>query len=376
MSSLLYQKYRPQTFKEIVGNFKTVKELSFRAKEKTIPQTILLSGSSGTGKTTLQRVISKSLTCENLSEDGDPCNQCKYCKDINTESFTIACYEYNGAEMSKQQVMDIQDKAEALSLSGTCKIFFIDEFQGLFVNTDKALDTLLKIIEKPYKNVYFILGTMDLGAIQNHSKGKAVLNRCVLYKLQDLSIQEIGVHLNYICKKESIKVDSQKANILMDIAEYSSGSLRTAISLLERCIFSNIWTREEMISDLGIVSNEVVADLLLKIFRKDYSIFNSSSFNKELILSIRSYLLNVYKTKKGIILSFNAVKIRDDFLQFDDKTIERSLEVFNQMKSLYYIDYITFESMILKLMEEIQPSVNVESSTVVQTKRRRLLENT
>ena len=376
MSSLLYQKYRPQMFKEVVGNFKAVKELSYRAKEKTIPQTILLSGSSGTGKTTLQRIISKALTCENLSPEGEPCNQCKYCNDINTESFTLACYEYNGAEMTKQQVMEIQDKAEAMSLSSACKIFFIDEFQGLFINTDKALDTLLKIIEKPYKHVYFILGTMDLGTIQNHSKGKAILNRCVLYKLQDLTIQEIGNQLNNICKKEGVKVDSQKANILLDIAEYSSGSLRTAISLLERCIFSNIWTKEEMISDLGIVSSDAVADMLLKIFKKDYTLFNSSSFNKEMIPSIRTYLLTLYKTKQNIPLSFNAVKIKEEFFQYDDKVIEKVLDVFNQMKAIYYIDYITFETMIIKLMVEIQSvSINTESASDPFSRRRKLVEN-
>jgi len=368
MSNLLYQKYRPKTFKEVAGNFKTIKELSFRAKEKTIPQTILLSGSSGTGKTTLQRIISKSLTCENLSSEGEPCNNCRFCNDINTETFAIACYEYNGAEMNKQQVMEIQDKAEAMSLSATCKIFFIDEFQGLFVNTDKALDTLLKIIEKPYKNVYFILGTMDLGSIQNHAKGKAILNRCVSYKLQDLTLEDIGKNLNNICKKEGIKVDINKANILMDIAEYSSGSLRTAISLLERCIFSGIWTKEELISELGIIPNDIISDIIKKIFIKDYSLLSSSNFNKDLIPNIRTYLLTLYKTKNNIALPFNAVKVREDLLSFDIKIVEKSLEVFNQMKSISYIDYITFEYMIIKLIDEI-PSTDIPKTT-----RRKLAE--
>jgi DNA polymerase-3 subunit gamma/tau len=198
MSKLLYQKYRATRFSEMVGNFKTVKELQFRAKERNLPQTILLSGNSGTGKTTLQRIISKALTCSNLSPEGEPCNECSYCKDINNEDFMLACYEYNGAEIGKQQVLEIQERAETVSLQSKCKIFFIDEFQGLFVNTDKALDTLLKIIEKPYKNTYFILGTMDLGAIQSHIKGKAIINRCSVYRMQDLELKEMGYALNDI----------------------------------------------------------------------------------------------------------------------------------------------------------------------------------
>jgi DNA polymerase III gamma/tau subunit len=182
--------------------------------------------------------------------------------------------------------------------------------------------------------------------------------------------------LNNICKKEGVKVDSQKANILLDIAEYSSGSLRTAISLLERCIFSNIWTKEEMISDLGIVSSDAVADMLLKIFKKDYTLFNSSSFNKEMIPSIRTYLLTLYKTKQNIPLSFNAVKIKEEFFQYDDKVIEKVLDVFNQMKAIYYIDYITFETMIIKLMVEIQSvSINTESASNPFSRRRKLVEN-
>ena len=372
MATLLYQKYRPNTFKEVVGNFKAVKELSFRAKEKSLPQTILLSGSSGTGKTTLQRILSKALTCNNLSSEGEPCNECNYCKDINTESFTLACYEYNGAEIGKQQVLEIQDKAEAMSLSSSVKIFFIDEFQGLFVNTDKALDTLLKIIEKPYKDVYFILGTMDFGAIQSHSKGKAVLNRCAVYKMQDLSLKEIGGQLNHICKQEGIKVDSDKASILLDIAEYSSGSLRTAISLLERCIFSNIWTKEELQSELGVVSSDSVAKIVDKILSGDITVLETSNFNKELIPFVRSYLLTLYKTKLSISLPFGAVNIKPSSMGFDINIVYKGLTLFNDMKAIPYMDYITFESILINFIKEILPPDN--SKNIVTTTRRKLVE--
>jgi DNA polymerase III gamma/tau subunit len=221
---------------------------------------------------------------------------------------------------------------------------------------------------------------MDLSAIQMHSKGKAVLNRCVLYKLQDLTEKEIGSHLNTICKQESIKVDSQKANILMDIAEYSKGSLRTAISLLERCIFSNLWTKEEMYSDLGIITTDTVGDILHKIIKADYSVFSLSNFNKDLIIPMRTYLLNAYKTKKNIPLAFNSGNIKKEIQDADIKYIEKTLDVFNQLKSMPYMDYISFESSILKLMNEISaswmPTQQNQKEDNPSSSRRRLLENT
>lgn len=354
MSTLLYQKYRAKTFSEMVGNFKTVTELKFRAKEKNIPQTILLSGNSGTGKTTLQRIVSKALTCSNLSPEGEPCNQCSDCEDINSEHFVLSCYEYNGAEIGKQQVLEIEERANTVSLHSSCKIFIIDEFQGLFVNTDKALDTLLKIIEKPYKDTYFILGTMDIASIQAHAKGKAVLNRCSVYRMQDLGIQDMGKALALICRKERISLDEVKSNIVLDIAEHSNGSLRTAISLLERCIYSNIWTKEELQSELGIIGSKTISELIDKLLAGDLTLMNNSSFNRDLIPQIRSYLLILYKELNSIPSSYIPVNISPKSRLFSKDIVFKALTLFNELKTVYNLDYITFESKIINFMQEIQ----------------------
>lgn len=354
MSTLLYQKYRAKTFSEMVGNFKTVTELKFRAKEKNIPQTILFAGNSGTGKTTLQRIVSKALTCSNLSPEGEPCNQCIDCEDINSENFVLSCYEYNGAEIGKQQVLEIEERANTVSLHSSCKIFIIDEFQGLFVNTDKALDTLLKIIEKPYNNTYFILGTMDISAIQSHAKGKAILNRCSVYRMQDLNLQETGKALFFIAKKEKVTIDTDKSNILLDIAEYSNGSLRTAISLLERCIYSNIWTKEELQSELGIISSKTVSEFVDKILSGDITVMNVSNFNKELIPQIRSYLLVLYKELCGVPSSYVAIPLSTTSKSFSKTIVFKTLLLFNELKAIYYLDYITFESKVLSLIDELR----------------------
>jgi len=287
----LFQKYRPLTFKDVVGHEIQLKELQKRARDKNFPQCIYITGYTGTGKTVLSRIIAKSLICKNLDKDGNPCNECKECIAINTEQELLNYFEENGSNCNIDRMREIEEisKKRIMFSDSSVKVFYIDELQEIASKSKEALKNLLKLLEKPNKNNYFILGSMEDSGIP-----EAVRNRCVTYKLKLLTKEDISNRLAYICEKEGVVLDTEeKANVVFTIAENSRGSLRTAISYLERCIYGNIWKEEEVIKELEIFSdaqtNNIITNLLVGKAQKDVE------FNEKIIDTITYKLVNLYK---------------------------------------------------------------------------------
>jgi len=263
MSLNLFQKYRPPTFKDVVGHETTIKELQQRAKDRNFPQCIYITGFTGTGKTVISRIIVKSLLCQNLDVEGNPCEACKICEAVDNEQKLLNYFEENGSNCNIDRMREIEEisQKKIMLSDSSVKVFYIDELQELAGKSSEALKNLLKLLEKPSKNNYFILGSMDDSKIP-----VAVKNRCVTYKLKLLTVEQIADRLAFICGNEGIVLDEEKSNVVLSIAQNSQGSLRTAISYLERCIYGNIWTEKEAIKELEIFSdlkiNEFITNLL------------------------------------------------------------------------------------------------------------------
>ena len=291
----LYNKYRPKNLSEVVGHSATIKDLQKRSKENSIPKVILLSGITGVGKTTLFRIISKNIACNDKDENGNSCNTCSICETIDNEKANNFYFEENGSNLNIEKVRELVDQSEVKSFSkAKVKIFVVDEVQEMR-KAQAALNNLLKPIEKEQKNVYFIFGTMSDKDVPN-----AVKNRCTTYKLKPHSFEDIAGQLYKICSLENVQIDNNdKADVLLTIAENSYGSLRQAISYLERVIYSELWTVNEVIKELDIVSNSELIKSLNYLFNGDSKAFDLE-FNKELVDKIRYTLGTAYKVKSGI----------------------------------------------------------------------------
>ena len=340
----LYQKYRPTIFSEVVGHEKVIKELQKRSKENSFPQVIYLTGESGVGKTTIARIIAKSIICENKDDEGNPCNECDFCKDILEEQFTLATREYNSSNLNIDAIREIASDAVRGSIFVNKKVFFIDELQELFSNK-KAQKNLLKILEEETPYCHFILGSMDDSKVD-----KAIRNRSVMYRLDEIDYKAIGKYLYEICQKEKIELNQDQATILLDVAENSYGSLRTAIAYLERVIGSDLWDRESLVKDLGIVTEEKLVEYTQLLLEGDSDIFKYY-ITKDIAEKIRSMIVTTYKQKLGYEGNFFQRAVSKNLKKYPIELLNIVLDQFNE---IYKYPYITKELMDYFLIQIIK----------------------
>ncbi len=374
MSENLFSKYRPHLINEVFGHEKIVKELKKRFKESSIPHAILLSGFTGTGKTTLIRIIAKSILCQNKDAEGNSCNKCEMCQTIDKEKLSNIYFELNASNIGIDDMREIDESAGKRVLGKyTTKIFVIDEMQELSSKNKAAEKNILKILEKPSDNVYFILGTMDASKVST-----AIKNRCVHYKLSSLSFQDITKYLEYICKSENIKIDTtDKAQTLITIAQNSSGSMRTSVSYLERVIYSDIWNANELLKELDIISDTNAIIIINHILNGDIRAFEYE-INEEVLKKIKYLLMLYYKKINGVTLNgWQQGQIREIVCK-DKNDLEILFEIINQLSTYPYVytDLIEYHFLqVVNKIKEKKVSIKETCESATQGKPRREKRN-
>lgn len=363
----LYNKYRPKSLSDIVGHEKSVSELKKRSKEDNFSHTMMFSGNSGLGKTTLQRIVAKNILCQNKDEEGNSCNTCDICKCIDEEKISNFYTEINASNLNIDEVRELAESAKKKNLSTVKrKVFVIDELQEM-KKSQSALRTLLKPIESEIPNVYFILGTMQESDIPTSIK-----NRCVHYKLKDLSFEEIAQNLYSICTKEGIAIDTkEKADTLIAVAQNSDGSMRTAISYLERCIYSNIWDSKAIIEELGIVSNEGLITIINHLLTGNVKLFEND-ITKDILDRIRWILNVLYKSKAGVELNAYQKSFLKGIINVDAVFVSKIISRLNELTMLPYInqEMIDFALINILMMHEKGKSSEPEKPVVRERVRK------
>lgn len=248
----LYRKYRPQTFKDLIGQENIVKALSNAINLNKISHAYLLCGPRGTGKTTTARIIAKSLNCAK-GPTLEPCGECPSCKDI-TNSTPIDVIEIDAASNRKvEDARNILEKIQFVPVNGRFKIYIIDEVHML---TTEAFNTLLKTLEEPPENVIFILATTE-----PHKVLDTIISRCQRFDFRRITTEDIVARLQYICEQENISITQ---DALYTIARSSAGGMRDSLALLDQ--ISVLDADKEISSDdvnemLGRLSFETLFDL-------------------------------------------------------------------------------------------------------------------
>ena len=218
----LYRKYRPQTFKDLIGQENIVKALSNAINLNKISHAYLLCGPRGTGKTTTARIIAKSLNCAK-GPTLEPCGECPSCKDI-INSTPIDVIEIDAASNRKvEDARNILEKIQFVPVNGHFKIYIIDEVHML---TTEAFNTLLKTLEEPPENVIFILATTE-----PHKVLDTIISRCQRFDFRRITTEDIVARLTYISQQENINITE---DALHTIARSSAGGMRDSLALLDQ----------------------------------------------------------------------------------------------------------------------------------------------
>jgi len=224
---MLYRKYRPQTFSDVVGQEHVVRTLKGALSSNRLSHAYLFSGPRGTGKTTIARIFAKSLNCANRQKNGEPDNSCQNCIAVN-EGRSLDLIEIDGASNGRiEEIRDLKDSATVAAPGGGYKVFLIDEVHMV---SQGAFNALLKILEEPPPHVLFVLATTDPQKIP-----VTVLSRVQRFDFKKLSSKEIMEKLRTIVTEEKVHVDEE---VLASIASSADGALRDAEVSLTKLLSS------------------------------------------------------------------------------------------------------------------------------------------
>ena len=258
---VLARKWRPQTFKEVVGQQSVVRTLQNAIDRDRIPHAIIFSGVRGVGKTTLARLVAKALNCQK-GPTKVPCNKCEHCTEI-TAGNAIDIHEIDGASnRGIQEIRELKENIRFFPTKSRYKIIIIDEVHML---TTEAFNALLKTLEEPPEHVFFMFATTEL-----HKIPITILSRCQRYELQKVSSKDLFAFFNRIAEQEGVAISDWALNI---IVREAGGSVRDGLSLLDQ-IFSfggDKISDEDVIQVLGLVDSQVVGSLAAAILDNDFA---------------------------------------------------------------------------------------------------------
>ena len=221
---VLARKYRPRSFDKLVGQTHVVQALKNALDQKRLHHAYLFTGTRGVGKTTLARILAKSLNCEK-GISSSPCGTCSACTEIDQGRY-IDLIEVDAASNTQVDNMrDLLDNAHYAPTQGQFKIYIIDEIHML---SKSAFNAMLKTLEEPPEHVKFILATTEPQKVP-----VTVLSRCLQFNLKQMPSASISEYLEKILKEESIQYE---INAMYLIAKAANGSMRDALSILDQGI--------------------------------------------------------------------------------------------------------------------------------------------
>lgn len=249
MSYLVFaRKYRPQKFEQVVGQKPVVKTLQNSLKRERVAHAILFSGVRGVGKTTLARLMAKSLNCQD-GPAAEPCNKCRSCTEISAGS-ALDLLEIDGASnRGIQEVRELKDKIKFMPTSSRYKIIIIDEVHML---TNEAFNALLKTLEEPPAHVYFMFATTEL-----HKIPVTILSRCQRFELRRVSSEELSHHFTKLAQNEEVEIKKKALSLIVREAD---GSVRDGLSLLDQVLSygESPIDENDVVEVLGLVRRELV----------------------------------------------------------------------------------------------------------------------
>lgn len=327
---VLARKYRPQSFKDVFAQEHVTEILQSAISSDRIAHAYLFTGPRGVGKTSMARILAKSLNCVH-GPTVSPCNQCSNCLEI-TAGTSNDVIEIDGA--SNTGVDDIRELQRELLYAPSAsmyKIYIIDEVHMLSKN---AFNALLKTLEEPPENVIFIFATTE-----PHKVLATIISRCQRYDFKRIPVQAIVSQLQLICREEKIEIDSESLYL---IARKADGGMRDALSLMDQSISycMNQISIDKVRQIFGMIPNQVYYELLLLVDAKDalgavqqvHNIFEQGT-------DLQEFLANMLEFIRVLILHKLSIPLRD--VNPDELPIFDELaKMFGQNKLMYILSLL------------------------------------
>lgn len=325
----LYRKWRPDEFQEVKGQEHIVTTLRNQIKHDRIGHAYLFCGTRGTGKTTIAKLMAKTVNCEN-PVDGSPCNKCASCKAIaagnSMNVIEIDAASNNGVDNIRQ----INGAVQYSPTQGKYLVYIIDEVHML---SKGAFNALLKTLEEPPEYVIFILATTEA-----HMIPATILSRCQRYDFRRISIETITDRLAELLERENV---SATRDALAYVAKAADGSMRDALSILDQCIAFNLGeelTYDRVLETIGAVDIEIYIKLMSAIVSGDtltaVNIIDDAVWQgkdlTQIVNEFTSFVRNV------LVLKMNPAMTVD----VTSENVPRLLALGNDLSQDYLINYI------------------------------------
>lgn len=355
---VLARKYRPQTFKDVIGQDHVTIPLQNALQTGKIAHAYLFTGTRGVGKTTCARILAKALNCQSSDKPVvEPCNKCISCVEI-TQGRALDVLEIDGASYtSVDNIREIRDTLTYVPARSRYKVYIIDEVHMLSV---AAFNALLKMLEEPPKHVIFVFATTE-----PHKIPKTVLSRCQRYDFKTIPIDQIVKALENIVKKEGIDVSE---DVIWLAARKGQGSLRDAISYLDQVIASgNTKDVKHAALILGAIDRNDILDMVEAIVKHDpksalaifhrlrAQAYDTRQFLWELIEIVRNLVVAKLAEKAEDYISGTKEEVERIKKLAESQSLEDIKELYKQINSgsseiLFSLDpLMSLEMLVLRL---------------------------
>ncbi|VBB45116.1 DNA polymerase III, tau subunit [uncultured Paludibacter sp.] len=369
------RKYRPTTFKSVVGQTALTTTLKNAIKSNHLAHAYLFCGPRGVGKTTCARIFAKTINCANLTADFEACNECESCKSFNDQrSYNI--HELDAA--SNNGVDDIRSLTDQVRIPpqmGKYSVYIIDEVHML---SQGAFNAFLKTLEEPPAHAIFILATTE-----KHKIIPTILSRCQIYDFNRITVTDTINHLKYVASQEGVTIDENALNV---IAQKSDGGMRDALSIFDQLVSfcGNNITYQKVIENLNVLDYEYYFRLINTFLQGNVTeallvfneILNKGFEAQHFITGLSSHLRDVLVSKDTSTIQLLEVgaeigeRYKQQALSCPIPFIFSALNISNECDLNYRISKnkrLLVELALIKMCQITHP-IKVEEQSVPQLK--------
>ena len=232
---VLYRKYRPKYFADVIGQPQVTETLRNELKNERLAHAYLFTGSRGTGKTTCSKILAKAVNCLD-PHDGDPCGECAICRGIDNGTILDVVEIDAASNNGVDDIRNLREEAVFTPAEAKYRVYIIDEVHMLSIG---AFNALLKTLEEPPPHVLFILATTEV-----HKLPATILSRCQRFDFHRITPAAIAGRLSFVCQSEGVTIDENAALLIAGIAD---GAMRDALSLLDQCMGKDNHITEDIV---------------------------------------------------------------------------------------------------------------------------------
>lgn len=373
-TTVLYRKYRPNLFKDVIGQDEIVDILTSSIKNKSESHAYLFTGPRGCGKTSVARLVAKAVNCLNFPQLGEICNDCVNCNSINSGN-SIDIIEMDAASnRGIEEIRNLKETVNFLPNQLSKKVYIIDEAHML---TKESFNALLKTLEEPPAHVMFILATTE-----SHKVPVTILSRVMRFDFRFGSKENILTKLASIADQEGVKIEAEALEV---IYTHSGGSFRDSESLLGKVLqkySGENLSKESVIKLLGLIDDSQIDSIINELMNKNSAyilenfdkIFDNDSylttFTDQIISRINhriaQNLKETSKVQKYLRLYQQILELKRNIREFSDKKSALKIELLRVANAGADLGGIEFQA---------APTANVEIKVVPEAKSAPLATN-